>query len=116
MEGGEGPSFPFGQHQYKNPAVAMPTTQIQDVDATNAGINEEQPAPHAVVRESIHCIPLANMTRIMRQILPQNTRISKDDKQTLQVCVSAFIRFFTNKAKEQCHQDCRITITPDDML
>ncbi|KAF7820893.1 Nuclear transcription factor Y subunit B-6 [Senna tora] len=72
MEGGEGPPFPVGQHQYENPSdfnslpVEIPATQNQDVDATNAGINEEQPAPHA--------------------------------------------------AKERCQQDCRITVTPDDML
>ncbi|KAF7820810.1 nuclear transcription factor Y subunit B-1-like isoform X1 [Senna tora] len=126
MEGGEGPSFPFGHHQYKNPAecgfsylnilpVEIPTTQIQDVDATNAGVNEDQPAPHAVVQEPIHYSPLTNLTRIMRQILPQNTRISEDSKQTLHVCVSAFIRFLTNKAKLQYQQDCCITITSDDM-
>ncbi|KAF7808484.1 nuclear transcription factor Y subunit B-9-like [Senna tora] len=108
MEGGEGPSFPFGQHQYENPA---------DVDATNTRINEEQlAAPHAVVRELIHYIPLANLTRIMRQILPQNIRISEDAKWALQVCVSVFIRFLSNKANERCQHDCYITVTPDDML
>ncbi|KAF7833116.1 nuclear transcription factor Y subunit B-9 [Senna tora] len=55
--------------------------QNQDVHATNAGINEEQLAPH-----------------------------------TLHVCVSAFIRFITNKANERCEQDCRIIVTSDDIL
>ncbi|KAF7833119.1 Nuclear transcription factor Y subunit B-6 [Senna tora] len=88
MKGGEESlSFPFGQHQYENRAdfnilpVDILATQNQDVNATNAGINEEQLAPHI-----------------------------------LQVCVSAFIRFITNKANERCEQDCRITVTFDDIL
>ncbi|KAF7808480.1 CCAAT-box binding factor HAP3-like protein [Senna tora] len=96
--------------------VVIPATQNQDVDPTNTGINEEQPIPHVAMREPIHYVPLANLTRIMRQILPENTRISEDAKQTLQVSVSAFIRFLTSKAKERCQQDCRVTITPEDML
>ncbi|KAF7833121.1 nuclear transcription factor Y subunit B-9 [Senna tora] len=76
--------------------VEIPATQNQDVDATNAGINEEQLAP--------------------RVILPQYLRISEDAKQTLQVCVSAFIRFITNKPNERCEQDCRITVTSYDIL
>ncbi|KAF7821101.1 uncharacterized protein G2W53_026556 [Senna tora] len=69
MEGGGGPPFPFGQHQYENPSVEIPATQNQDVDATNTSINEEQPAPHAVVREPIHYITLANLNRIMRKYI-----------------------------------------------
>ncbi|KAF7833115.1 Nuclear transcription factor Y subunit B-6 [Senna tora] len=41
--------------------MEIPATQNQDVDATYAGINEEQLAPHIVVREPIHYIPLANL-------------------------------------------------------
>ncbi|XP_038690652.1 nuclear transcription factor Y subunit B-9-like [Tripterygium wilfordii] len=61
-------------------------------------------------------MPIANVIRIMRRILPPHAKISDDAKETIQECVSEFISFVTSEANERCHQEQRKTITADDVL
>lgn len=58
-------------------------------------------------------MPIANVIRIMRRILPPRAKISDDSKQTIQECVSEFISFVTGEANERCQ---RKTITAEDVL
>ena len=47
------------------------------------------------VREQDRFMPIANVIRIMRKILPPHAKISDDAKETIQECVSEYISFVT---------------------
>lgn len=61
-------------------------------------------------------MPIANVTRIMRRILPPHAKISDDAKETIQECVTEFISFITGEANAKCNQEFRKTVTPEDVL
>lgn len=80
-------------------------------------VEEPQAAPpHAGMREPDQYVPITNVTRIMRRILPTHARISEDAKETIQVCVSEFIHFITTDANDRCRWQQRRTVTSDDVL
>lgn len=68
-----------------------------------------------VVREQDRLLPVANVGRIMKQILPANAKISKEAKETMQECVSEFIGFVTGEASEKCRKEKRKTLNGDDV-
>lgn len=65
--------------------------------------------------EQERLLPIANVGRIMKQILPQNAKISKEAKETMQECVSEFIGFVTGEASEKCRKERRKTVNGDDI-
>ncbi|KAL2530598.1 Nuclear transcription factor Y subunit B-5 [Forsythia ovata] len=67
------------------------------------------------IKEQDRLLPIANVGRIMKQILPQNAKISKEAKETMQECVSEFIGFVTGEASEKCRKERRKTINGDDV-
>ncbi|XP_057872975.1 nuclear transcription factor Y subunit B-1 isoform X1 [Cryptomeria japonica] len=71
---------------------------------------------NCVVREQDRYMPVANVIRIMRKVLPPHAKIADDAKDTMQECVSEFINFITSEANERCKQEQRKTITADDLL
>lgn len=54
-------------------------------------------SPRSGVREQDRFLPIANISRIMKKGLPQNGKIAKDAKETVQECVSEFISFITSE-------------------
>ena len=52
----------------------------------------------------------------MKNHLPENAKIAKDSKETVQECVSEFISFITSEASDKCMQEKRKTINGDDLL
>ncbi|KAA8549186.1 hypothetical protein F0562_000870 [Nyssa sinensis] len=60
-------------------------------------------------------LPIANVGRIMKQILPPNAKISKEAKETMQECVSEFISFVTEEASDKCHKEKRKTVNGGDI-
>ena len=48
-------------------------------------------------KEQDRHLPIANISRIMKQALPKNAKIAKDSKEAVQECVSEFIAFITNE-------------------
>mmetsp|Transcript_11008 Transcript_11008/g.14375 ORF Transcript_11008/g.14375 Transcript_11008/m.14375 type:complete len:133 (+) Transcript_11008:84-482(+) len=68
------------------------------------------------IREQDRFLPIANIARIMKLTLPENAKIAKDSKETLQECVSEFISFITSEASDKCMQEKRKTINGDDLL
>jgi len=80
---------------------------------THAGIQE---GPDDEMREQDRFLPIANVSRIMKRSLPQNAKIAKDAKETVQECVSEFISFITSEASDKCQQEKRKTINGDDLL
>ncbi|KAK4476700.1 hypothetical protein RD792_015860 [Penstemon davidsonii] len=60
-------------------------------------------------------LPIANVGRIMKRILPHNAKISKEAKVTIQECASEFISFVTSEASDKCHKENRKTVNGDDI-
>ena len=60
-------------------------------------------------------LPIANISRIMKNSLPNNAKISKEAKELVQECVSEFIAFITCESCEKCQQDKRKTISGEDI-
>ncbi|XP_027368643.1 nuclear transcription factor Y subunit B-3-like [Abrus precatorius] len=67
-------------------------------------------------REQERLLPIANVSRIMKKVLPANAKISKEAKETMQECVSEFISIITGEASDKCQKEKRKTINGDDLL
>ncbi|KAL2325522.1 hypothetical protein Fmac_024580 [Flemingia macrophylla] len=65
--------------------------------------------------EQDRALPIANVGRIMKQILPPSAKISKEGKQLMQECVTEFISFVTSEASDKCHKENRKTVNGDDI-
>ncbi|KAI6676444.1 hypothetical protein NL676_037240 [Syzygium grande] len=76
----------------------------------------EQSPQSGGVREQDRYLPIANISRIMKKALPNNGKIAKDAKDTVQECVSEFISFITSEASDKCQKEKRKTINGDDLL
>ncbi|KAK8639567.1 hypothetical protein V6N13_137942 [Hibiscus sabdariffa] len=68
-----------------------------------------------IIKEQDRLLPIANVGRIMKQILPPNAKISKEAKETMQECVSEFISFVTGEASDKCRKEKRKTVNGDDI-
>ncbi|GAA0176145.1 DNA-binding transcription factor [Lithospermum erythrorhizon] len=66
-------------------------------------------------KEQDRLVPIANVGRIMKQILPPNAKVSKEAKETMQECVSEFISFVTGEASDKCKKEKRKTVNGDDI-
>ncbi len=83
----------------------------------NANTSTGNQRPQAcMVREQDQYMPIANVIRIMRRILPSHAKISDDAKETIQECVSEYISFITGEANERCQREQRKTVTAEDVL
>ncbi|GLU20619.1 hypothetical protein SLE2022_368090 [Rubroshorea leprosula] len=83
---------------------------VPEINHSNSDDNE------CTVREQDRFMPIANVIRIMRKILPSHAKISDDAKETIQECVSEYISFITGEANERCQREQRKTITAEDVL
>ncbi|XP_030473886.2 nuclear transcription factor Y subunit B-5-like [Syzygium oleosum] len=72
-------------------------------------------ADDGCIKEQDRLLPIANVGRIMKQILPPNAKVSKEAKETMQECVSEFIGFVTGEASEKCRKERRKTVNGDDI-
>ncbi|KAL5802203.1 hypothetical protein ACOSQ4_030508 [Xanthoceras sorbifolium] len=111
-------------HSRNNTAVTAPPTA--NVNAVNTAANSDidlhgQPAnppppEECLLREQDRYMPIANVIRIMRRILPPHAKISDDAKETVQECVTEFIGFVTGEANYRCHNEQRKTVTAEDVI
>jgi len=60
-------------------------------------------------------LPINNIRRVMRSAMPENRKITKDAKESVQECVSEFISFVTGEASDKCHKEKRKTVNGDDV-
>ncbi|KAF9973340.1 hypothetical protein BGZ73_003417 [Actinomortierella ambigua] len=67
-------------------------------------------------KEQDRFLPIANVARIMKKALPENAKIAKEAKETVQECVSEFISFITSEASDRCLMEKRKTINGEDIL
>ncbi|XP_055334924.1 nuclear transcription factor Y subunit beta-like [Paramacrobiotus metropolitanus] len=69
-----------------------------------------------LLREQDRFLPIANIGKIMRGVVPDSGKISKEAKECIQECVSEFISFITSEASDRCHLEKRKTINGEDLL
>ncbi|OIT33467.1 nuclear transcription factor y subunit b-6 [Nicotiana attenuata] len=98
----------MGLSAHLNQAIAANTN--------NSATNNSEQDSECTIREQDRFMPIANVIRIMRRILPPHAKISDDSKETIQECVSEFISFITGEANERCQREQRKTITAEDVL
>ncbi|XP_039035907.1 nuclear transcription factor Y subunit B-9-like [Hibiscus syriacus] len=84
--------------------------------SSNGSNTNSDITPPPVVCEQDQFMPIANVIRIMRRMLPPHAKISDGAKDAIQECVSEFISFITGEANEHCQLEHRKTITADDLL
>ncbi|KAL2473522.1 Nuclear transcription factor Y subunit B-6 [Forsythia ovata] len=97
----------------KAPEISMELPpQMNQTTNTNSVTDDTE----CTVREQDRFMPIANVIRIMRKILPPHAKISDDAKETIQECVSEFIGFITSEANDRCQREQRKTITAEDVL
>ncbi|GAA0183294.1 DNA-binding transcription factor [Lithospermum erythrorhizon] len=80
-----------------------------------SGASTSEELSSGALREQERLLPIANVGRIMKQNLPQNAKISKDAKETMQECVSEFIGFVTSEASQKCKKERRKTVNGEDI-
>nr|XP_025884672.1 nuclear transcription factor Y subunit B-9-like [Solanum lycopersicum] len=84
--------------------------------STGMSSHVNQAITECITLEQDQFMPIANMVKIMRRILPSHAKISNDSKQTIQECVSEFISLITLEANNRCQSEQRKTVTHKDIL
>ncbi len=59
---------------------------------------------------------MANISRIMKRVLPPDAKAAKEAKECIQESVSELISFITSEASDKCGKEKRKTINGDDVL
>lgn len=72
--------------------LASPSLALAPLSPGGAGDDDD-------LREQDRYLPIANVSRIMKRILPDSAKIAKDAKECVQECVSEFIAFVTSEGK-----------------
>ncbi|XP_062230054.1 nuclear transcription factor Y subunit B-9-like [Phragmites australis] len=93
-------------------------TLATETAVPEAAVMTEPPVSNTelVIREQDRLMPIANVVRIMRCVLPPHAKISDDAKEVILECVSEFISFVTGEANERCHTEHRKTVTAEDIV
>uniref|UniRef100_A0A914PEE9 Transcription factor CBF/NF-Y/archaeal histone domain-containing protein n=1 Tax=Panagrolaimus davidi TaxID=227884 RepID=A0A914PEE9_9BILA len=68
------------------------------------------------ILEQERFMPIANISRIMKRVLPEHAKLSKESKECIQECITEFFLFITSEAAEKCNNEKRKTITGEDLL
>eukprot|EP00166_Cyanidium_caldarium_P005237 ctg_616.g269 len=55
-------------------------------------------------------LPIANISRCMKNALPENAKISREAKELVQEATSEFISFITSESSDKCLRERRKTI------
>nr|ACO15242.1 Nuclear transcription factor Y subunit beta [Caligus clemensi] len=68
------------------------------------------------LREQDRFLPIANVARLMKKVIPSQGKIAKDARECVQECVSEFISFITSEASDRCQAEKRKTINGEGIL
>ncbi|PIA25597.1 hypothetical protein AQUCO_11000016v1 [Aquilegia coerulea] len=117
MEGSRGGGF-NGLFPPPKPPTVPKSVKVQQLLENHSSTGEDNGHhdSYCIVREQDRYMPIANVIRIMRRILPPHAKIADDAKETIQECVSEYISFITSEANDRCQKEQRKTITAEDVL
>ncbi|KAM7513850.1 hypothetical protein LguiA_003433 [Lonicera macranthoides] len=93
-----------------------PESPFSKTTTNNNNSNNNNNDTSNINKEQDRFLPIANVGRIMKKVIPGNGKISKDAKETVQECVSEFISFVTGEASDKCQREKRKTINGEDIL
>ncbi|KAK4416659.1 Nuclear transcription factor Y subunit B-7 [Sesamum alatum] len=99
-----------------NSDVCANANATRGTSISNSSNNSNNNNNNSNNKEQDRFLPIANVGRIMKKVIPGNGKISKDAKETVQECVSEFISFVTGEASDKCQREKRKTINGDDIL
>ncbi|KAJ1259008.1 hypothetical protein BS78_10G120300 [Paspalum vaginatum] len=109
------PQSPKTTAPYTLPAAvelaAVPNEAVAVIETAVPNMGES-----SVIREQDRLMPVANVSRIMRHVLPPYAKISDDTKDMIQECVSEIISFVTGEANERCHSERLKTVAAEDIV
>ncbi|XP_055806838.1 nuclear transcription factor Y subunit B-6-like [Solanum dulcamara] len=113
-----------GFHRYRRFPQPTPAHSLSPATEMSMGLSAHLSQAIAANTDNFECtireqdrfMPIANVVRIMRKILPPHGKISDDSKVTIQECITEFISFVTGEANERCQLEQRKTITAEDLL
>ncbi|PAV76909.1 hypothetical protein WR25_23665 [Diploscapter pachys] len=103
------PNYDVNQEQYYEEAPTIDSRPVISHIQNNH-------AHSKVLLDQERFLPIANIARIMKKMIPSNGKIAKEAKQCVQECVSEFISFVTSEAHDKCASERRRTVTADDLL
>ena len=90
-------------------AIAAATNQV--LDPENAGMPQAKPSDSAG-----DSIPLNVIFSLMKEVIPEDFKVSNDAKVCMQECVNELIMFLTQEASEQCAATHNKILTGDDLI
>jgi histone H3/H4 len=61
-------------------------------------------------------LPVTNISKIMKKVLPTNAKVTKEAKEAIQQYVSELVCLVTSEAADRCTQEKRKTINGEDIL
>ncbi|GAB66736.1 CCAAT-box DNA binding protein subunit B [Plasmodium cynomolgi strain B] len=85
---------------------------MEKKDSTQFDANDKKKAKP----DSETLLPIANISRIMKRILPASAKVAKESKDIIRECVTEFIQFLTSEASDRCLRERRKTISGEDIL
>lgn len=112
---GDYPSFQNPIPRFQNYNFASSSDHHHQHQHHGLVVEDQQEEETMMIKEQDRLLPIANVGRIMKNILPPNAKISKEAKETMQECVSEFISFVTGEASDKCHKEKRKTVNGDDI-
>lgn len=77
--------------------------------------NVDAPVPKSATRDK-NLVPISIVKKIMKQIMPPNTKISDSAKEMVQQSITKYIGLVTKKANERCQSECRKIMKAEDLL
>lgn len=78
----------------------------------NSNFTDENP----LLKITDRLLPIANVSKIMKNAIPQTAKASKEAKEMMQQCSSEFIAIVTCRAKDICEGEARKTVTGEDLI
>jgi len=78
---------------------------------------DDEDAPRdGELREQDRFLPIYNISKVMKKVVPHSGKVAKEARECVQECVSEFISFITSEASERCQAEKRKTINGEDIL
>jgi nuclear transcription Y subunit beta len=78
--------------------------------------NDDLEGNEGGLREQDRLLPVANIVRTMKRILPENAKISREARDLVQEAASEFIMFIASEASEYGLLEKRRTMVAEDIL